>query len=245
MARIANSKGADIRLPASSCLGKHPDGLLFLDTLQFHPEIYMQDDEPQSIFGVRHSYVDRLAGGGFHLAMTLLTLDMASCSKFLQCFYDEAMIQHPERAPYGCRIDRLSPHLDSRQYPGTYVSPLCVKMMPSFLANSGGDYLSHAFRRLYRQRAWAILDDEGTYPKEVGLPSIEDFESHEYQLRRKYENTRIARDAGRGIVDRMRMGVFQSLNRKALKNDVEEYPALAEMVRVGFWERHVVDCPRV
>ncbi|KAH7153100.1 hypothetical protein EDB81DRAFT_931519, partial [Dactylonectria macrodidyma] len=246
MARISASTGADIKLPASSCPTEHPDGLLFPDTLQFHPEIYMQDDEPQAIFGVRHSYVDRLAGGGFNLAMAMLTSDMASCSEFLQCFYDEVTIQHPERAPYGCRVDRLSPYIDPGLYHlSTYGSPLCLKMMPSFLANSGDNYLSHAFRRVYRQRAWAFLDDEGLYPKEVSLPTTEDFETSELQLRRRYGMPLTARGRGRGIVDKMRMGVFLSPNRKALKRGVREYPVLAETVKGDLWDRHVVACPRL
>lgn len=249
ISRIVTPQGTDIDLHVSSYPISADDdrqrGLVFPDHLQFNPEMYMENQDPQSFFGIRHSYIDRLAGCGFDLIMSLLTSEMSSCSRFLECFYSEVTCQHPGRAPFGCRLNHL------RYYPHTILrlsddgSGLWRRLMPDFYSVRRDDSLSHAFRRMYRQRAWAFFDDDDLYHNGYALPAIEEFIKDELRLQSKRGNTRTARFRGRGFVQTMRMDMFESPSRKLLKNGAKDYPALMDKVKVAFWKRDLINCPRL
>ncbi|KAF7547926.1 hypothetical protein G7Z17_g7383 [Cylindrodendrum hubeiense] len=255
IARIATPEGADIKCPASSSPATsqrpgHPQGLVFPDNLQFNPDLYVEDVDTRSFFGIRHSYIDRLAGCGFDLATSLLTSDMPSCSRFLECFYDETTFEHPSRAPFGCRLSRLREYPEATLLLSDCGSGMWRRLMSGFHTSWGDNFLDQAFRRMYRQHAWAFFDDEGLYYEGLyregyELPTIEEFVKGELRLRAEHGDPTAARERGRGQVKTMQMGMFDSPNRKPLDKGMKHYPTLMGKVDVAFWRRDLVDCPRV
>ncbi|KAK7423898.1 hypothetical protein QQX98_000769 [Neonectria punicea] len=251
-AGLVTPQGAPIELsqgsyPVPADPTERQRGRMFPDDLQFDPEQHMEDWDASSIFGIRHTYIDRLAGCGFDLALTLLTEETTSCSLFLERCYDEVTFRHPERAPFGCRLTRLRDDQEPTSLLSDLGSGLWRSKFADFHSATRDDSLHHAFRRTYRQRAWAFFDDERLYSNNDPwhLPSYPLFLAEEARLQSQCWDTNKARRRALGYVPVMRMALFQSSGREVLDNNGTDYPALVEKIEDGFWMREMDECPSV
>ncbi|KPM43392.1 hypothetical protein AK830_g3224 [Neonectria ditissima] len=253
MARLVTPQGARIELsqesyPAPSDPTERQRGRLFPDNLQFDPEQHMADWDASSIFGIRHTYMDRMAGCGFDLVLSLLTQDATSCSLFFEQFYDEVTFRHPERASFGCRRIPLRDDADSASLSSTLGSGLWRSKVSDFDEARRDDSLHHAFRRMYRQRAWAFFDDERLFNNAIAafnLPDYALYMAEEVWLQCHRGDMDVARRRALGYVPVMRMALFQSSGREALVNKAKDYPAFVEKTEQAFWMREMDECPAV
>lgn len=196
------------------------ENLVFPDNAQFNPELHMTSPDPSNI----SILINCLAASGINFIDDLLRLDVKECKAFFDHLYDEMALQTPMMAPRSSSL----PTID--QYFSQFIPDdgLWAELRFWFHFAQGSDYLNRAYIRMFRQRAWAFLDDERLFKDGFKFCDFLAFRTSALRVDTREYRTRRAR---RQPLFAMKMGQSPSPRREELKR-VEYYPTLE---RVLFW----------